>query len=431
MSALAPLLLFSAAVGAVPGADPGAEPGASGGPGLAIACAKALVCSPSPDEVQFLDRAVVLVSDGRIEAVGTAAELEVPAGYELLDVGDSWVAPGLVDLHSHIGGWGGLNDTVYQANTGLRIHPCVVPSNPQLEVCVAAGVTTILFIPGSGSNVGGVGVLMKTSLPTYDESVLRHHGSLKVAQGDNPKRWGYGMGRDLMNWTIRDTMRRGLEYAAGWRLHEVGGAPAPELDPQWEIFRSLAAGEAQISTHTQVPQVVLATLRILAEEHGLPVYLDHSTVGGWKLAEVAEELGVPAIVGPRSVDTPSRGMINWAQNTDHEGFRGVAAGYQERGHSQVGFNTDAPVVNGEDLFLQAAMGVRYGFDDSELGTVRGLTVVPAVAAGIEDRVGSLTPGCDADLIVVTGHPADPRSHVELVLIEGRVVYDTAEEARRY
>lgn len=400
--------------------------------GLAIACAKALVCSPSPDDVQVIDRAVVLVKGGRIEAVGPADEVEVPAGYELVDVGDRWVIPGMIDLHSHVGGSGGLNDTVYQANPGLRIHPSVVPSNPSLELCTAAGVTTVLFIPGSGSNVGGVGVLMKTSQPTYEETVLRHYGSLKVAQGDNPKRWGYGMGRDLMNWTIRDTMRRGLEYAAEWEAYEASDqeGPAHAVDHKWEIFRALSAGEAQISTHTQVPQVVLATLRILRMEFGLPVYLDHSTVGGWKLGALAEELGVPAIIGPRSVDSPSRGMMNWAQNSI-EGFRGVAAGYQANGHTLIGFNTDAPVVAGQNLPLQAAMGARYGMDDSALGTVRGLTVVPAIAAGIEDRVGSLTPGLQADLCVVTGHPADPRTSVELVLIEGEIVYDPRTEARRY
>ena len=172
------------------------------------------------------------------------------------------------------------------------------------------------------------------------------------------------------------------------------------------------------------------TITMLAGEFDLPVFLDHSTVGGWLTGGLAQEAGVPAIVGPRSVDTVSRGFMNWAHN-HHEGMRGVAAGYQELGLENVGFNTDAPVIPQETLQLQAGMGVRYGFRDERLQAVRGLTVVPAMAALIEDRVGSLTPGLDADLLVITGHPADPRSSVERVLIEGRTVYDTEEDQRRW
>jgi imidazolonepropionase-like amidohydrolase len=77
------------------------------------------------------------------------------------------------------------------------------------------------------------------------------------------------------------------------------------------------------------------------------------------------------------------------------------------------------------------MGVRYGLDDSKLAAVRGLTVVPAMTVFIDDKVGSLLPGRDADLLVISGHPADPRSSVEQVFIEGKKIYDTAQEARRW
>lgn len=409
-----------------------AEPGAEGGPGLALLCAKALVCGPDLEaDPQVVNRAVVLVRDGRIERVAPARDVDVPADYELVDLGDLWVAPGLIDLHSHVGGAGGLNDTVYQANPGLRIHPSVVPSNPNLERCVAAGVTTVLFIPGSGSNMGGVGVLMKTALPTYAASVVRHFGSLKVAQGDNPTRWGYGMGRSMMNWIIRTVSLDGLAYAAEWDDYEENGGEAPLRRINLDIFRELAAGRSQISTHSQIPHLVLSTIRIQAQELGLPVYLDHSTVGGWRYGALAEENGVAAIVGPRSVDTPSRGFINWARRRSDEGFVGVAAGYQQQGHTRIGFNTDAPVIAGEDLFLQAAMGVRYGLDDEFLTSVRGLTVVPALTAGIDEHVGHLSPGTHADLLVLTGHPADPRTRVERVWIEGQLVYDIERERQRY
>jgi imidazolonepropionase-like amidohydrolase len=77
------------------------------------------------------------------------------------------------------------------------------------------------------------------------------------------------------------------------------------------------------------------------------------------------------------------------------------------------------------------MGVHYGFDDSNLEAVRGLTVIPAMTVFIEDQVGCLLPGRDADLLIISGHPADPRSHVERVFIDGKDVYDTASEPRRW
>src|SRR5690606_29660597 len=110
--------------------------------------------------------------------------------------------------------------------------------------------------------------------------------------------------------------------------------------------------------------------------------------------------------------------------------QGTAWGFQKGGHTRIGFNTDAPVVPQEELPLQAAMGVRYGMENHRLDAVRGVTIIPALVAGLHERLGSLEVGKDADILVVTGDPADPRSSIEQVLVEGRVVYD-AEERRRW
>lgn len=387
--------------------------------GLAIRCAKALVVSA---DLLALDDARLLVRDGRIESVGRAAELPVPAGYEELDLGSAWVMPGLVDLHSHVAGSFDINGAVYQTNTGLRVKTSVVPGNARLERGLAGGVTTILFIPGSATAMGGEGVLLKTAGRVFEEMLVRDPGSLKLAQADNPKGWGWGMGRLTINWQIRDTLRRGLAYAKRWAAFEAGSEAEPALDPQWEVFRALLARRAQVSAHTQAYQVVAMTVRQVVAEAGLPLYIDHGTFDGFLAAEYAESLDVPAILGPRSMSSQNKG-----RGIDHDGrFLGVAAEYQRRGHSRIGFNTDAPIVPQEELALQSAMGVRYGFDDSEGGTILGLTLRPAQAAGIDDRVGSLERGKDADLVVLGGHPSDPRHAVELVFVEGRLVYDASQ-----
>ena len=99
--------------------------------------------------------------------------------------------------------------------------------------------------------------------------------------------------------------------------------------------------------------------------------------------------------------------------------------------TMIGFNTDAPVIPPEELFLQAGMAIRYGFDATNLESVRGLTIVPAVTSGIANRVGSLEPGKDADIVILSGDPADPRTAVQRVFIDGKRVYDTATDKRLF
>jgi imidazolonepropionase-like amidohydrolase len=283
----------------------------------------------------------------------------------------------------------------------------------------------VLFIPGSATTVGGQGVLLKTAGETYDEALLRDPGSLKVAQADNPKRWGYGMNRIMLNWQIRETLRRGKAHVRLERERAAAAGEEPSYDPQWEIFAALVDREAQISTHTQVAQVVAASVRIMALEAGLPMFIDHGSMDGYRVAGMARDAGVQAILGPRNFSSQNLG-----RDIDHDGkIVGFAAEYQKAGHPAIGFNTDAPVIPAEELSLQAGIASRFGFLDDELQTIRGLTRVPAETVGMGGRIGSLRPGLDADIVVITGHPGDPRSSVEAVYVDGRLRYDTASDWR--
>jgi imidazolonepropionase-like amidohydrolase len=314
-----------------------------------------------------------------------------------------------------------LNDMVYLTNPGLRASSAVRPENGNLKRGVASGVTSVLYIPGSGTNVGGQGVLLKTFMEKYEEMEIRNPGSLKLAQAGNPERWVMGVRRAFMNWNTRNTFQRGVAYAKRWEAYREKGGQKPDVDLQFEVFRDLYEQKTQVSTHTQIYQVVSMTVRMIKREMGLPVYIDHGTFDGWKAAGQAQEAGVNAILGPRAISRTYPGFID----TDGQ-IQGVAAKYQEMGHKMIGFNTDAPVIPQEELFLQSSMGVRYGLDTTNLEHLRGLTIVPAMTAGIADRVGSLEVGKDADIIVVTGDPTDPRSHVETAFIEGRRVYDSSD-----
>ncbi len=424
-AALAVLLVPPAAIAA--GSEARAEAGAPGGPGLALAARKVLTAVYNGESA--LDNAVVLVKEGRIEAVGSHDTTPIPEGYEVLDLGDLWLAPGMIDLHNHCGApIDDLNDMVYLTNPELRASAAVTPNNSLQRRGVAGGVTTVLTIPGSGTNMGGQGVLLKTAGDSYEDIVVRNPGSLKLAQAGNPERWVINPGRSFMNWNSRNTFLRGLAYARRWAEYESRGGERPEKDLQFEVFRDLLAKDCQVSAHTQVYQVVLMTITMVRKELGLDVFIDHGEFEGMLLGALAQEAGVAAIIGPREIDTPVG-----RSRTDGK-ILSIAGGYQARGHTMVGFNTDCIgsfSLMQEDLSLHAAASVRYGFDNSRMDAVRGLTIVPAMVAGLGDEVGSIEAGKQADLIAVTGDPVDPRHAVEIVWIRGRRMYDTRSEARQW
>lgn len=397
---------------------------------VALLCGKAILCAADQDARQVIDDAVVLVSDGKIVEVGRASEVDVPDGYRVVDHGDGWITPGMIDLHSHIGQEGLLADwnaSVWPVNPGLRVSTSVEPANQYMKRAVAGGVTAVLYIPGSGMNMSGAGVLLKTAPDTYERALIRDPGSLKLAQAGNPERWAIGVGRSFMNYNIRSILRRGTEYAKKWEAFERGEGSEPIFDQQFEIFRGLRKKALQFSVHTQMYQVVLMTLTMVRMEFGYDLYIDHGTFDGWRAAALAEKLGVAAILGPRSVSTH---MVypGFVENDTDGKLNGVAAKYQEEGHTAIGFNTDAVNPNfsngpwTEELPLQAAMGIRYGFDNSGMQALRGLTIVPAQAAGIDDRVGSIEKGKDADLVISDGDPTDPRNRVREVYVEGELAY---------
>ena len=411
------------------------EPGTQGGPGLVLTAAK--VVTASLDGPSVVDHAAVVVKDGEIVEVVSQRGFTAPEGYVVEDLGDLWLSPGMIDLHNHTAmDLSDLSETVYLTNPGMRASVGARPGNNLMIGGLAGGVTCVLHIPGSATNMGGQGFLMYTAGEHYEDVLVRDPGSLKLAQAGNPERRApWNPGRSFMNYNTRSTFRRGVNYAQNWVAYEEGTGPRPERDLQFDIFRSLVKGEAQVSTHTQIYQVVEMTLTMVAGEFGLPVYIDHGTFDGWRAAAKAEALGVPAILGPRQITTGIRAP-GFAEYDQDGAVFGVAAKYQDEGHTMVGFNTDC--VDGgrfgpsqEELGLQAAMGVRYGFRNGDAEAVRGVTIVPAVAAGVEDRMGSVEVGKEATIVASTGDPNDPRCSVEAVWVLGAKVYDTKSNRRRW
>ncbi|MGE4602142.1 MAG: amidohydrolase family protein [Planctomycetota bacterium] len=370
------------------------------------------------DEDRVINNALVVVEDGKIVAIGRSRDLEIPAGARVIDRGELWLVPGLVECHNHTGGGSSdLHDYIYLTNPGLRTLESIVPDSPQMERARAGGVTTVLTIPGSGNNMSGFGTIIKTAGATVEEVVLKAPGSLKIAQAGNPERYFYGVGRSFMNFNTRQTLRKARDYhlaRTAWEQGELQEEPPKDL--HWEEFRPLFRREIVASVHTQIYQVLMTTVKMVAGEFGIRTVLDHSTFDAWKVAPlIKEDETIYTINGPRQIfyDRTQRRIM------------GNAARWWQSGITKLGVNTDAPVIPQEELFYQATMACYYGWTPYE--ALKGVTRIPAEALMMDHRLGSIKVGLDADFCLWTGDPIDPRSSVEMAVINGKITYEASKK----
>ena len=354
---------------------------------------------------------VMLVENGKIAAIG--ADVEIPQGMRVRDFGDATITPGFVDLHHHVsGGMGDINDMVHPANPELRTLDIVKPSTEMIRQTVAGGVTTTLFIPGSGTNISGFGVLVKMrGGGKLEDMVIRELGAMKVAQGFNPERRAgdLGMSRMGSHHVLTKTLLAGKAYAKAWRDFENGKGEKPDRQAHLEQLRQVMDKKVPVIIHTAGARDCVATARMFQDVFDVRMILSHGTFNGHWAASALAERKTPVNLGPRMFDFTTDGR-----------FQGICEGYYRVGCTDLSINTDAPVIPPEQLPLQAAMATRLGLPWRV--ALSALTIVPARQIGIDDRVGSLDVGKDADFFVTRGDPIDPRYPPEQVFIEGQLVY---------
>lgn len=373
---------------------------------LAVKAGRFLTMDTDP-----IHHGVMLIKGSKITAIGT--DVQIPTGAKVLDLSDKTVTPGFVDLHHHVssGGFGDINDMVAAINIELRTYDAVKPGADLIKETVAGGVTTTLFIPGSGTNISGFGVLMKMSGGPLEDVVVRKLGAMKVAQGYNPERGGGDMGatRMGMSWHLHEALERGKAYQQAWADFDAGKGPKPKLQPELEQLRQVFEKKVPVIIHTAGARDCITTARMFQDVHDVWMILSHGTFNGHWAADALAKRKTPVNLGPRMFEF-----------TKESRMQGIAEGYYRVGCTDLSINTDAPVIPPEQLPLQAAMASRLGLP--YVAALKSLTIIPARQVGIADRVGSLTPGKDADFIVTDGDPLDPRHPVELVYIEGKLVY---------
>jgi imidazolonepropionase-like amidohydrolase len=381
--------------------------------GLAAAQATAhLAARIVPADAAPIDNGVLVAEKGKIVALGTRASTAIPPGATVVDHGDAWLCPGFVDLHHHVSGGGGdINDMTMPLNAEMRTLDVVKPSDELIRRTAAGGVTTTLFIPGSGTNIGGFGVLLKMhGGGSLERMVFRELGAMKVAQGFNPERGSGDLGATRMGSQalLTQLLERGQAYEKAWREHAAGG-PRPALDPALEQLRKVFAKEVPVLIHTAGLRDCIATSRMFQDVFPVNMVLSHGCFDGWLAAASLAKRKTPLNLGPRMFQFDPYGRM-----------QGMCQAYWDAGCTNLSINTDAPVVAPEELQLQGAMAVRLGLPwDAAL---QALTIVPARQIGVGNRVGSLAVGKDADFQVTAGDPLDPRCQPRAVYIEGTLVH---------
>lgn len=377
-----------------------------GDEGVAIRCGRVLTVDEGD---RTFSPGLILVKNGRIAYVG--ADRQIPDGYAVEDHPDLWAAPGMVELHAHILGSGGdINDMVYPVNADLRVSAGLVPGNPAIQRACAGGVTTLFGIPGSGTSIGGFGIVFKAKThATYEQVVVRSPGGMKVAQSYNPERRAGDLGatRAGLAWILE-------EYNEEARAMNREGTSTPAL----ENLQKVHSRDLPVLIHSAGSDGYPAAARMWHVQNGARAVLSHGCFDAHLTAPWLVAQGVPLNVGPREIDFVST----------HDGrITGTAAKYLEAGSKDLSLCTDSPVVPQEELFLQGAVAARYGADSYTM--LRAVTIAPARVFGLDERVGSLEVGKDADVVLRTGDPLDPRSRVERVYIDGRVEYDRRQDGQ--
>ncbi|MGB7449537.1 MAG: amidohydrolase [Ornithinimicrobium sp.] len=368
----------------------------------------------------------VLLEGSVIAAVGP--DLAIPDGAEVVDAAGRWVLPGLVDAHTHLGvweegeGWAGedTNEMTDPVMAAARALDAINPFEQGFDDALRGGITAVNVNPGSGNPIGGLTVALKTYGRRVDEMVMRSPSGLKSALGENPKRiYGEKSTTPSTRLGVALVLRRAFTAA---RAHQVALTRAQEKADVAPVAGHLV-NEALVQVlrreipwrqHAHRADDIATAVRI-SEEFGYELVLDHGTES-YLLADLLATKGIPVLYGPMIV---SRSKVEVRQRDPR------APGMLDRAGVTVAIITDHPVVPIEYLITQAALAVKEGMD--RFAALRAVTINPARVLGVADRVGSLEPGKDADVVLWSGDPLDFFSRPLRVWIEGSEVY-TYDEA---
>ncbi len=364
----------------------------------------------------------VLTENGKIIAVGEDLA-GIAAGAEVIDVSGCTVLPGIVDAHCHIGMWEDSmgfegddgNEMSDPSTPEMRAIDGINPYDKCFEEALEGGVTTCVTGPGSANVVGGTFVAIKTHGSSVEDMILREPVAMKAAFGENPKRVYHGQKKIYTRMQVAATLRRTLVKAINYdnklKASKDDPSKAPDRDLAMEALLPVIHRELPLKVHAHRADDILTVLRI-AKEFNLRITLDHCT-DGWTIPELLKrgikDTGASVIIGPLLTDRSKIELKN-------KSFEAPRVLYENG--IEFAMMTDHPVIPEQYLTVAAALSVREGLPEYE--ALRSITINAARATGIDDRVGSLEVGKDADIAVFAGDPLDSRVRCVLTMVNGEV-----------
>ena len=360
----------------------------------------------------------VQIRNGKITAVGDMADCPVQKGGDgVICANGNPVLPGIIEAHCHMGiteekkGMEGddCNESVEPITPYLRAIDAINPMDAAFDDALRAGITSAMVGPGSSNVVGGQFAFIKTHGRCIDRMIVKAPAAMKVAFGENPKVNFSGQNispatRMAIAAMLREELFKAQEYQRKRKEN-----PEQEKDFRYECWLPVLEGRIPLKAHVHRADDILTAIRIAKEFH-LSMTLDHCSEGHL-IAEEIKESGFPAIVGP---DMASRNKIE-VQNM---AFKTV--GILNKEGICTANTTDHPVSMIQFLPICAGLAVKSGLPPQE--GLRSITINAARICGVSDRVGSLEPGKDGDVVIFDGNPLEVFTSALCTIIEGKVVY---------
>lgn len=364
-----------------------------------------------------IENGALVVQNGKIVFVGSA---EVISGrYNVVvDVSGKVIMPGLVDTHSHIGeGDGG--DRSSTTHPDVRILDAIDPNSDTFKKAIAGGITTVNVMPGSGHLMSGQTVYLKlrSNSKTIEDMLFCEDplndicGGLKMANGTNSLREPPFSGtRGKSAAIIRQLFIKAIEYKN--QIDNASDDPKkmPDRDIEMESLLEVLDGRRIVQHHTHRADDIMTVLR-LSKEFGFKVVLHHVSEG-WKVAEEIAEANVPCSI--IMIDSPGGKLeaLNLVYKT---------GAILEKAGVDVAYHTDDGITDSRFFLRSAALGVRAGMSYNK--SLEALTLAGARMLGLENRVGSLETGKDADFIILSGDPLSLYTRIEQTWVDGKKVFD--------
>ena len=376
-----------------------------------------------PMEGKNIECGYIRINGKIIEEIGVMRDFEEKEGEKILDVDGAWVLPGLIESHAHIGiteeKWGAIGDDCNEETNPvtptLRAIDAVNPMDPAFHDAIKAGITSVMTGPGSANVVGGQFVFMKTQGRCVDNMVIKSPAAMKVAFGENPKTT-YGNQNKLPSTRMGTAalLRKILFEAVQYKKDKEEGQLDKE-DFEMEPWIPVLNKEIPLKAHAHRADDILTAIRI-AEEFNVDITIDHGTEGHL-IADEIKESGFPVIVG---TDLTSRSKLE-VQNMDFKTNKIIHdAGIL------FSITTDHPVALIQYLPICAGLAVKEGL--SIEAALKAITINAAKICRVDDRVGSLKEGKDADIAIFSGNPLETFTKTLYTIIDGEIIYNNMSDA---